>query len=131
MNDIFFSPLNLPFNNPQTIKHYIALNWTLIFWDHLICSTSIAMGNLKPAQTKVSTLSWRRPLSNRNQSIDLLSKWMDWFLYDNGLRHEAVNGKRNIFHSWNHSCFSLVWGNISCEITLKIFTIFLSNIIIW
>ena len=30
------------------------------------------------------TLSWRRPLSYRNQS-------MDWFLYDNGFRHERVN----------------------------------------
>ena len=36
------------------------------------------------------TLSWRRPLSYRNQSIDLQSKSMDWFLYDNGLRHERV-----------------------------------------
>ena len=31
-------------------------------------------------------LSWRRPLSYGNQSIDLRSK----FLYDNGLRHERV-----------------------------------------
>ena len=37
------------------------------------------------------TLSWRRPLSYRNQSIDLQSKSMDWFLYDNGPRHESVN----------------------------------------
>ena len=37
------------------------------------------------------TLSWRRPLSYRNQSIDLRSKSVDWFLYDNGLRHERVN----------------------------------------
>ena len=37
------------------------------------------------------TLSWRRPLSYRNQSIDLLCKSMDWFLYGNGLRHERVN----------------------------------------
>ena len=36
------------------------------------------------------TLSWQRPLSYRNQSIDLLCKSMDWFLYDNGLRHERV-----------------------------------------
>ena len=36
------------------------------------------------------TLSWRRPLSYRNQSINLLCKSMDWFLYDNGLRHEGV-----------------------------------------
>ena len=37
------------------------------------------------------TLSRRRPLSNRNQFIDLRSKSMDQFLYDNGLRHERVN----------------------------------------
>ena len=36
-------------------------------------------------------LLWPRPLSYRNQSIDLLSKSIDWFLYDNGLRHERVN----------------------------------------
>ena len=36
-------------------------------------------------------LLWRRPLSYRNQPIDLLCKSMDWFLYDNGLRHERVN----------------------------------------
>ena len=35
-------------------------------------------------------LSWRRPLSYRNQSIDLLCKSMDWFLYDNALHHERV-----------------------------------------
>ena len=42
------------------------------------------------------TLSWLRPLSNRNQSIDLQSKSMDWFLYDNGLRHERVNHKHKM-----------------------------------
>ena len=36
------------------------------------------------------TFSWRKSLSYRNQSIDLLFKSMDWFLYDNGLRHERV-----------------------------------------
>ena len=36
------------------------------------------------------TLSWRRPLSYRNQSIDLLCKSVDWFLYDNGLPHKRV-----------------------------------------
>ena len=39
------------------------------------------------------TFSWRRPLLYRNQSIDLGSKSMDWFLYDNGLRHEGVKLK--------------------------------------
>ena len=37
-----------------------------------------------------SSLSWRRPLSYRNQSIDFQSKSMDRFLYANGLRHERV-----------------------------------------
>ena len=37
------------------------------------------------------SLSWRRLLSYRNQSIDLQSKSMDWFLCDNGLRPERVN----------------------------------------
>ena len=36
------------------------------------------------------TLSRRSPLSYRNQSIDLLYKSMDWFLYDNDLRLERV-----------------------------------------
>ena len=36
------------------------------------------------------TLSWRRPISYRNQSIELQSKSMDWFLYHSGLRHERV-----------------------------------------
>ena len=36
------------------------------------------------------------PLSYRNQSIDLRSKSMDWFLYDNGLRHERVNSLLSI-----------------------------------
>ena len=36
------------------------------------------------------TLSWRRPLSYRNQSIDLLRKSMDWGLFGNGLGHERV-----------------------------------------
>ena len=38
------------------------------------------------------TFSRRRPLSYRNQSIDLLRKSLDWFLYDNGLRYERVKG---------------------------------------
>ena len=36
------------------------------------------------------TLSRGRPLSYRNQSIDLHSKSMDWFLYDNDFRLERI-----------------------------------------
>ena len=39
---------------------------------------------------KVLTLSWRRSLSYRNQSIDLLCKLMNWFLYDKDIHHERV-----------------------------------------
>ena len=41
------------------------------------------------------TLSWRRPISYRNLSIDLLHKSMDWFQYDIGLRHESVKYTEN------------------------------------
>ena len=39
----------------------------------------------------VLTLPWRWPLPYKNYSIDLQSKSMEWFLYDNDLRHERVN----------------------------------------
>ena len=56
------------------------------------------------------TFSWRRSLSYRNQSIDLQSKSMDWFLYDRDLRHEKVNkGHKHdvMWFPWNHLTVSL------------------------
>ena len=47
------------------------------------------------------TLSWRRPLSYRNQSIDLLHKSMDWFLYDNGLSHERFKSSIEVLATIN------------------------------
>ena len=46
------------------------------------------------------TLSWRKPISYRNQSIDLLRKSVDWFLYDIGLRHERVTEKELGSEEW-------------------------------
>ena len=40
------------------------------------------------------TLSWWRSLSYRNQSIDMQSKSMDWFLYDRHQRNERVKWNR-------------------------------------
>ena len=64
------------------------------------------------------TLSWRRPLSYRNQSIDLLGTSMDWFLYDNGLRHERV--KKSLWTTAsvsNDKNFSLIFsGKLYFEI---------------
>ena len=48
---------------------------------------------------RVFTLSRRRFLSCRNQSIDLLCKSMDWFLYDRNLRHERVKYD-SVRHIW-------------------------------
>ena len=42
------------------------------------------------------TLSWRRLLSYRKQPINLLRKSVDWFLYDNSLRHERANSEFSI-----------------------------------
>ena len=42
------------------------------------------------ARQRELTLSFRRSLSYRNQSIDLQSISMDWFLYDRDLYHEKV-----------------------------------------
>ena len=42
------------------------------------------------------TLSWRRLSSYRNQSIELRSESVDWFLYEYGLRHERVKLLDNI-----------------------------------
>ena len=46
---------------------------------------------MTPSIAHSLNLSWRRLLSYRNQSIDLRSKSVEWFLYDNGLSHERVN----------------------------------------
>ena len=46
---------------------------------------------------KLLTLSWRRPISYRSQSIDLFRKSMDWFLYDIGLRHERFKYRKMRF----------------------------------
>ena len=40
--------------------------------------------------TPCLTLSWRRPPPYRNQSIDLLYKLMDWFLYERNPSHESA-----------------------------------------
>ena len=45
----------------------------------------------KMTENGALTYSRRRSLSYRNQSIDLQSKSIDWFLYDKNLRHERVN----------------------------------------
>ena len=61
------------------------------------------------------TLSWRGPLSYRNQSTDLQSKSMDWFLYDNSLSHERVKA------------FYILYKNVSIYERLYIDTPYMSR----
>ena len=55
------------------------------------------------------TLSWRRPLSYRNQCIDLLRKSMVWFLYDNDLRHESPKYNFSLICGMSFSNWHLHW----------------------
>ena len=87
-------------------KIYFRVSYLGIWWCHEIWICKIkfdVLENKRNTWSKIKTfvlvlhmlsfrltLSWRRPLSYRNQSINLLCKSMDWFLYDNGLRHEKV-----------------------------------------
>ena len=66
------------------------------------------------------TLSWRRPLSYRNQSTDLRSKSMDWFLNDNGLRHERVKYlvERVVLYNFISPTLKLSWS-IETDVFLK------------
>ena len=64
----------------------------------------------------------REVLSYRNQSIDLLSKSMDRFLYDRGLRHERVkcwrkkNNRKNPEHVHSHFPGSINNGSPNNEL---------------
>ena len=64
------------------------------------------------------TLSWRRPISYRNLSIDLQSKSVDWFLYDIGLHHERV--KRSLLIILVR-CLSIMFADIFTTFTEMLF----------
>ena len=55
---------------------------------HRIQNKDDTFFELREIFTESLTLSWRKSLSSRKQSIDLQSK--NWFLYDRDLRHERL-----------------------------------------
>ena len=57
---------------------------------------SISTLSIKIILSNSLTLSWRRPYSYRNQSTDSLRNSMDWFLYDDGFRHERVKSLNQV-----------------------------------
>ena len=53
-------------------------------------------------------------MENSQQSIDLRTKSMDWFLYDNGVRHESVK--------WIATSIEKYWIRIAqCSILTSLF----------
>ena len=78
-----------------------------MFANCICCGTrfqNVGAGCLNPL-----TLSWRRPLSYRNQSIDFQSKSIDWLLHDSSLRHEKVKRQFLKMVKHVHVCFTILW----------------------
>ena len=83
---------------------YWLLHHILIFTIHYSSFWKLKISFLEMFHESL-TLARRRPIY-RNQSIDLLCKSVDWFLYDIGLRRERVKKQFN----WN----------LHCEINVKL-----------
>ena len=96
--------LDKVFNNNVKLLHYISYPLWVWIWMFFICHaeknwlsainwhTTVIFNQscLFPCKNLISSFMGL-PLSCRNQSIDLQSKIMDWFLYDRDLHHERVN----------------------------------------
>ena len=78
-------------------KEYEANDWFLYELQHWVEMLNPKCSGSKCCSLTLLTLSWRRPSSYRNQSIDLQSKSMDWFLYDNCLRYERVKWRKTSY----------------------------------
>ena len=104
--ELFFLKINLAVKGSKKYRELTEVVFpseiTLKYHTFILPENSLSSirepDNLTWENTKL-TLSWRGALSYRNQSIDLKSKSIDWFLYDNGPRHERV--KKNIR---KHTC---------------------------
>ena len=66
----------------------------MVFCDYYLFIYSFIFIRLFHPQAFTLTLSCRRPLLYRNQFIYLPWKSLDWFLYDEDLRHERVRELR-------------------------------------
>ena len=66
------------------------------------------------------TLPWRRPLPCRNQR-----RSMDWFLYDNGLRHERVKfwSKTSSRNSYVECVISIKTANFKFSLKISFHSI--------
>ena len=71
-------------NTLHMVKH------TLKIFQHLLQDSQSVPGHL--GILCLNSVMTELFISLKKQSIDLQSKSMDWFLYDNSLRHEGVKG---------------------------------------
>ena len=76
------------------------ISWHQFLWVTLLCIS------VSCCPMHRLTLSWRRPITYRNQPIDLQSKSMDWFLYDIGLCHEKIKAIQKLILNDPLSYFS-------------------------
>ena len=92
-------------------KHFLEFRWNLEVNEEKslkkVVSTDIDIYLLRVRNESAPlTFSWLRSLWYRNQSIDLLWKSMDWFLYHRYLRHERVNRVNFILNIYSMMIFS-------------------------
>ena len=97
---------------------FYAFLFCYCWWYCCWCCCFFGFTNLTKSFVRSLTLSRRRPLSYRNQSIDLRSKSGDWFLYDNDLRLERVKNRSLYFWIVYFLCY--VWIIIWFRLCLKV-----------
>ena len=88
---------------------------------HVICkicfgiSSRIYLRDRLQISILILTFSWRRPLSYRIETSPLICS--DWFLYDNGLRHERVKRTKVNFNQCKITYdFLMISDGITAEI---------------
>ena len=87
----------------------------LIQWKNRVQIFFASFYNTWKNNLKALTLSWRRFLSYRNQSIDLQYKSMDWFLYHRNFRRcERVKYRDSLVQSNIEDTITM------CEICTKL-----------
>ena len=105
---VYFTEKQRFFSKKKKKKHrgICAFSWTNNF---LVWSIFIDIRILPVMQAVINSFMTEVP-RYRNQSIDLLSKSVDWFLYDRDLRHERVKWKNSeVSGDWYR--YFLVTGN--------------------
>ena len=115
-NTIFHKMLNIGFWNFESIfvRMYLLFAatlflslWLSIWLDVYVLTLSWRRPlSYRNQSIDLLTLSWRRSLSYRNKSTDLLCKLMDWFLYDDCLRHERVKQ-----FLWDINVYHITFGD--------------------